>query len=374
MKEIIFISHESKLLGAPKVLLHIIKYFHSLNKYNLLVICPGEGPFKEAIDSENYSVLIPACLRNYYEHIIRPGSSVIKFLKRIFDNVKLFFYFFRFFTQHKNSIVYANTSVVRYVAFPALLSRTTLLWHVHEYSVNPLKQRFHSFLIKHCANRIILHSPYLVSRMKLNKQEQRKVVFFRYPTILESQNYYQTESHQPSYDLIFAGKIGLEKGVLDLLKAITNVVKIKKDLKVVMTGLFIENDRELILDFMAENKLNKYITLPGFVPDLNKYILDSKVVVLPTYRDYFPLLLLEAVILEKPVISTDVGDISSIIAHNINGIIVAPGNIQQLTDAIIRIFDESTYNQFIIGAKKKKAKILSDRGDFQKLEQIIDNF
>ncbi len=373
MKEIIFISHESKLLGAPNVLLHIIKYFHSLDKYNLLIICPEEGPFKDAIESKNLPVLIPACFQSYYKHIGQPGNRIIKILKRVYDNGKLFIYFFRLFIQHKNSIIYANTSVVRYLAFPALLSRARLLWHVHEYSINPWKQRFHAFLMKLCATRIILHSPYLVSRLKLNQRAQKKVVFFRYPTILDPEKYRQIASHQPAYDLIFAGKIGLEKGVLDLLKAIANAVRIKKDLKVIMAGLFIAKDKELILNFVTENKLDNYVTFAGFVPDLTKYILDSKVVVLPTYRDYFPLLLMEAVALEKPVISTNVGDICSIITHNFNGIIVEPGNVQQLTDAIIHILDEATYCQFITNTKKTKATLLLDQTDFKKLEQVIDN-
>lgn len=372
-KTIIFISNESKLLGAPKVLYSIIKYFHATQRYNILVICPTEGPFKTALEQDKIPTETPECLKNFYFHVSHLSRFIwCNILLRCYDNLKLLFYFYKLFQNFTNAVIYANTSVVRYIAIPAWLSRKKLLWHIHEFSDNPLKQKFHSFLIRHFADRIILHSSLLATLLRVKEREQKKVIFFRYPSILEPKNYWQVPSEPPSYDLIFAGKICVDKGVLDLLKAIKNIVAIKTDLKVVMAGLFLEKDKELIVNFVASNALEKYISFPGFVPDLNRYILSSKVVVLPTHRDYFPLLLLEAMMLERPVITTDVGDIRSIITHRENGIIIDVGNVQQLTEAILQILDEQIYHQLLVGARKKKMELLSDQSDFKKIEHAIN--
>jgi glycosyltransferase involved in cell wall biosynthesis len=370
-KTIIFISNESRLLGATKVLLHITKYFQSTQKYNIHVVCPTEGEFKSTLQQNNVKTLTPKCLQDYYFHIQQRDLILIRILHRIYDNIKLFFYFYQLLRKNRDTIVYANTSAVRYIALPALFSKTKLLWHVHEFFDNPIKQKIHSSLIKWCADKIIVHSPYLISRMKLSKRARKKVIFFRYFTIFTDKKYPLIESYRLKYDLIFAGKIGLEKGILDLLTAVNNFVKINNELKVVLTGVFVEKDKDLILEYVEKNNLDKYVTFSGFVPDLNKYILESKVVVLPSYRDYLSMLLMDALILEKPVICTDVGETRSIITHNKNGIIISPGNIEEFTEAIIHILNKKNYQRFVAGARTQKAELLSDVNDYKNIESAI---
>lgn len=372
-KTIIFVSNESKLFGAPKVLLQIIRYFHSLESYNLLVICPTEGPFKSALDQKNIRTLVPDCLRKFYKHVSQPHSWFIQFWLRVWDNVTLFFYFYKLFNCHANPIVYANTSVVRYVALPSKITRARLIWHIHEYFANPIKQWFHSVLIRSCAEKIIVHSPTLVYQLHLPPQQiQSKVIYFRYFSAIEKEILSRVDFGKIEYDLIYAGRISLKKGVLDLLKAIAHLIAKKKKLKAAIVGMFAEEDKPIIINFVVENKLENHVIFPGFVPDVYEYILKSKVVVLPTYRDYFPMILLEALLLERPIISTQVGDIPNIVNQGKNGFLIESGNILQLTEAIDQILDEKEYNRFKAGTKSMKAEILSQSDDYQILRQLID--
>jgi glycosyltransferase involved in cell wall biosynthesis len=372
-KTIFFISNESKLLGATKVLLAIVNYLNSTQQYNIVVICPTEGEFKSALQQNNIITVTPDCFSKYFRHIGQASPVLLRYLYRIWDNLKLFIYFARLFQKNKKIIVYANTSVVRFIAFPAWLTKTKLLWHVHESFNNKLKQKFHSILIRWFADRIVLHSEFIISKMNLSERAQKKVIFFRYYSIIENKVHAQSNSNQIDFDLLFAGKIGFQKGVFDLLKAVAKVVKVRPNLKVGLCGVFVDKDKQTILDFVSEQNLAKHITFNGYVPDLDEYILKSKVIVLPTYRDYFPLLIMEAVTLEKPVISTGVGDIRSIIADNKNGIIISPGNIEQLKDAILTILDENNYDRFLAGAKQHKKDLLFDSiNDYEKLENAIN--
>lgn len=372
-KTIIFISHESKLFGAPKVLLQIIKYFHATQLYNILVICPSEGPFKSILDQNNIRTLVPECLRRFYIHVSKPHFFFIKFLLRFWDNVKLFFYFYKLFHSHANLIVYANTLVVRYIALPAKFSKAKLIWHIHEYFANPIKQWFHSLLIGYCADNIIAHSASLMSRLHFTQRQiQNKVSYFRYYSAFEREILARVDSNNIEFDLLYAGRISLKKGVLDLLKAIANSINSKFNLKAVIVGMFAEEDKKIIMNFIQENKLETHVIFPGFVPDIYEYILKSKVVVLPTYRDYFPMILLEALLLERPIIATKVGDIPNIVIHNKNGFLVEPGNILQLSEAIGQILDEKQYARFKGNVKEVKAQILSQSDDYQILRYLID--
>jgi len=371
-KTIVFISNKSKLFGAPKILLDIIKYFHSTEKYNIIVVCPAEGPFKTILDRVGIQTLIPDCLRDYYLHISQPSNFFIHILQRIYDNFRLLFYFYRLIRDYSNPILYANTSVVRYIALPKLITRTSLLWHVHEYFENPLKQKFHSVLIGYCTNKIIIHSTILNSRLGLSKRAQAKVFSLRYLLTLDPKSYYLIKSDRPCYDLMFAGRISLEKGVLDLLKAIKSYLKIRDKIKVLIIGLFVEKDKQIILDYVANNKLDKYITFHDFDPEIYQYILNAKAVVLPSHRESFGLILLEAVMLDKPVIATDVGDVLSVVTPGLNGILISPRNIEQLENAISQMLDENVYKRYLAGVKQKKKEILSDKSSYRELEDVVD--
>lgn len=372
-KTIIFISNESKLFGAPKVLLQIIRYFHSLQSYNLLVVCPSDGPFKSALDQINIRVLIPDCLSRFYMHVSQQRFVGAQFWLRAWDNIKLFFYFYKLFNSYVDPIIYANTSVVRYIAIPAKLSRARLLWHIHEYFANPIKQRFHAILVRSCADKIIVHSPGLISRLYLTKpQVQNKVIYFRYFSAIEKEILSRSDPNVKEYDIIFAGRVSLKKGVLDLLQAIAYLTPRMPNLKAAIVGMSAKEDEPIIKNFVAENKLENHVIFTGFVPDIYEYVLKSKIVVLPTHRDYFPMILLESILLERPIIATEVGDIPTIIAHGKNGLLVEPGNISQLADSIEKILDEKEYARFKVGVQLTKEQILAQTNDYQIIKKIID--
>ena len=372
-KTIIFISNEAKLFGAPKVLLHIIKYFHSLKQHNIIVICPEEGLFTNELTAEHIPFIVPENLKKYYRHISQPGNLVLKALKRIYDNLRLFFYFLRLLNSYSNPIVYANTAVVRYIAFPALISRTKLLWHIHEYFDNPLLQRLHAFLIGACANHIIAHSPTLISYYHFSPRLiQNKVIYFRNSAAFDREILSIADSNAFEYDLLFAGRISRQKGALDLLNALVEVTKRKPNLTAILLGSFDEEDRYVIMDFVAQNGLEQHVTFPGFVTDVYRYIVKSRAVVLPTYRENFPMILLEALLLERPVIATKVGNIPNLVIDYENGFLIEPGNIGQLTEAIDRILDEKEYDRLKAGTRLMKLDLLSQSDDYQILRQVIE--
>lgn len=88
------------------------------------------------------------------------------------------------------------------------------------------------------------------------------------------------------------------------------------------------------------------------VPQLMKI---SDVVVLPSLHETFPLVLLEAQLCEKPVLSTNVGGIPEIVNDGHNGLLVPPGNSQALADKLRLLLDDCTLRQRISEQAKKTA-------------------
>ncbi len=65
------------------------------------------------------------------------------------------------------------------------------------------------------------------------------------------------------------------------------------------------------------------------------YINACDLFVLPTIRqEGLPFAILEAMACQKPVIVTQIGGISSVVRDGSNGILVAPGDLEKLQEAI----------------------------------------
>ena len=72
------------------------------------------------------------------------------------------------------------------------------------------------------------------------------------------------------------------------------------------------------------------------VPDLMRAI---DVMCLPSHREPFGLVYVEAALAEKPVIACDAGGAPEIIAHGETGLLVRPQNVPDLAEAILTLLD-----------------------------------
>lgn len=61
--------------------------------------------------------------------------------------------------------------------------------------------------------------------------------------------------------------------------------------------------------------------------------------VLSTHREGFPLSILEAMAMGKPVVATAVGGIPEIVTHGVTGYMHQHGNSKELADALLRLMD-----------------------------------
>lgn len=135
-------------------------------------------------------------------------------------------------------------------------------------------------------------------------------------------------------NLLFLGEISNRKGVLDLL----NVIKKRLDFfdgKVFLRigGNIVDFD---LNKFIGNNKLNTLVKYEGWVSgDLKSECLEwSDVYILPSYNEGLPIAILEAMSYGKPIIATPVGGIPEILQSYSNGILVSPGNLDEIDRAI----------------------------------------
>ncbi|MCC5635517.1 glycosyltransferase family 4 protein [Nostoc sp. CHAB 5844] len=134
--------------------------------------------------------------------------------------------------------------------------------------------------------------------------------------------------------LVFSGRVGQRKGAFDLIKAFANLPTEQQDrAELVFAG---DGDIEQGLDLVKNLNLVSHVTFLGWLSTDKKdeLLANSHIFVLPSYNEALPMALLEAMAWGLPVITSPVGGIPEIVTAHQNGLLVTPGDIQQLTEAM----------------------------------------
>jgi len=112
-----------------------------------------------------------------------------------------------------------------------------------------------------------------------------------------------------------------------LIRAMTNI-----DAQLVIIG-----DGELrpqLEDQIKKLNLSDRVTLAGSIPDAHQYLKAFDLFVLPSRKEGFPYVLLEAAASRTPIVATEVGGIPEIIQDSVTGYLAQPDNAENLAQKI----------------------------------------
>jgi glycosyltransferase involved in cell wall biosynthesis len=107
-------------------------------------------------------------------------------------------------------------------------------------------------------------------------------------------------------------------------------------------GLDIHNCETQLHDYVVSAGLEKNVWFLGSVQNIPEYLQAADLFVFPTENDAFPSSLIEAMSCGLPIVTTPVGAIKTIVAHQETGLLVQPGNRQQLYEALVAIVSDKT--------------------------------
>jgi glycosyltransferase involved in cell wall biosynthesis len=169
---------------------------------------------------------------------------------------------------------------------------------------------------------------YELSRVPLEKSD----IIYRNDTCLDSE-----------VKLLWVGNIHGRKGLDDLVRA----VKICRDNKNFLSLYIIgDGDQEVkrnLREIIISLNLEEAVTFAGFVPygpELFSFYDNSDIFVYPSFGEGFPRAIFEAMARGIPIVATGVGGIPEIVQHNLNGILINPGDPAEIAKAIKRIMSD----------------------------------
>ena len=133
--------------------------------------------------------------------------------------------------------------------------------------------------------------------------------------------------------LLFLGWFNRGKGVYDLVDAAEILVKQGVDFIIDFYGT---KEVEKLREYVFEKKLDSSVKVHGWADEKQKLeaLHRSTALVLPSYTEGIPNVILEAMAAKVPIISTLVGGLTEILRDGENAIIVEPGNPTDLAEKI----------------------------------------
>jgi len=141
--------------------------------------------------------------------------------------------------------------------------------------------------------------------------------------------------------IIFAGRLEKVKDLPTLIRAF-KIVRESIGARLVILGSGSQEDN--IKDLISELGLESHVLLTGYVDNPYKYIVKSDVFVLSSIVEGFGNVIVEALSLNVPVVSTDCnGGPREIIECAGAGRLVEPSNPQSLAQAIIEVLQEESH-------------------------------
>ena len=133
---------------------------------------------------------------------------------------------------------------------------------------------------------------------------------------------------------LFMGEIGPRKGVFDILRA---MAKHRTEL-IGKVELRIGGNRneDQLRQLIKDEHLEDMVFFEGWVGGEKKIHLLNwmDVFILPSYNEGLPISILEAMSYGCPIISTPVGGIPEVVETDVNGVLVSPGNMDEIYSAM----------------------------------------
>jgi glycosyltransferase involved in cell wall biosynthesis len=170
--------------------------------------------------------------------------------------------------------------------------------------------------------------------------------------------------------LLFLGHLSARKGVPDLLKALASpAVKHLRWRATLAGGGPIDEYRNLAKDLGILDSLS----FPGWVDQTraSELCANADVLVLPSYAEGLAMSVLEGLSHGLAVITTPVGAHSEVIEPEVSGILVPPGDIAALANALVRVIeDESLRKRLARGARARFLDKFDVRCYAARLEQL----
>ena len=273
----------------------------------------------------------------FYESCSSIFSKLIKF------EIMQFQILYKIFYLRKN-----YNGIIFFMEFPPLLpmiigkllnknihwlfpSKISIFLKSHYFKIIKIISKLCYYLCTH----ILLYSPRLISEWHLTPHRHKILIAHRH--FLDFTTFTITTFFPERPPLIgYIGRLSAEKGVQHFVQALPAILSEQQDLRVLIGGD--GQLKESIEKSLDAEKITARVDLPGWISheDLPNYLNQLRLLVLPSYTEGLPNIMLEAMACGTPVLATPVGAIPDVIRDGETGFIMEDNSPECIARNLLR--------------------------------------
>ena len=370
---ILFVIDGIEFGGGERTFLQLIEQLPR-EKYNIYTATTPNGAFSEMLTKKNIDY-VPLDLTKRF------SWKALKTLLRIIAENNIDIVHSQggkvdFYTRLASRILKSKIKVVNTIAMP-----------VEGYDVSFLKKAIYCFIDRFCeryVDRFIVVSKSLQTTLENNHKIPGEKIALVYNGI-ELDEYQDEASEEFSFklkkefnmgksvSLVGAiGRIVWQKGFEYLVEAVPAILKECPEVRFMIIG-----DGPLKKELVEKSRklgIADKIIFTGFRTDIKEALVSIDILVMPSLREGFPMVTLEAMAMAKPIIAADIDGIREQIEHQKNGLLVPPENPVVLAEAVISLLkNKEKAERLGLAAKKRVEEEFSLKKMVNETESVYED-
>jgi glycosyltransferase involved in cell wall biosynthesis len=329
--------------------------------WNVLAIVPEEGELatrlrKNGIDTE--IALLPS---------IRPW-----FLFKILSSLKRLFNLFR---RYCPALVYVNgPRAAFYGGIIGRILEIPVIWHCRiverDIYLDPLLCRLSTLIIANSQATAKRFNPHFKSKVK--------TVYNGIDSVwLQDETVQKPNLIQPDWKvMLVAARISKSKRHDLALSAFEKIAISNPKLHLVCVGAKDRLDpglHDYLIMKAGQSQFSDRIHWIGQADDMRPWYKSADILLFPAENEAFGRVLVEAMACGVPVVATRSGGVPEIVRDGIDGILVSPGNVDELFLAALRILENESFRIQLSEAAKKRAESFSLKLHIENMVEIFEN-
>jgi len=261
--------------------------------------------------------------------LVIPSSRLIFIDYKRMRDIKGFLEMLKSLRKIKPDVVlthlwFANT-VGRIASFISSVPFVISFEHSTYDTVKSRRQFFFDWVLQYVSSYVVAVSSAVEYSLISHGIQKKKIRVIKNGIYLEK--FTSSFQQEPAY-FLYVGRLVYDKGVDVLLQALALV----KEVKLVIVGDGPE--KENLVKLAQKLHLDERVSFVGSQKSLNHYFEKAIALILPSRREGFGLVLIEALAASVPVIGTNIGGIIDIIKNEENGFLIPPNNVSELASAM----------------------------------------
>lgn len=222
------------------------------------------------------------------------------------------------------------------------------------------------------SDHIIMYSKNLVIEWNLEKHNKKIIIAHRHFIDFNKFKIIKKWDYRAS-SIGFVGRLSEEKGIIEFIRSIKLVIADNPDLNFRIIGD--GNLKSQIMSYIVDNNLDSKVELIGWVnhEDLPRYLNELKLIVVPSYTEGLPNIMLEAMACGTPVLATSVGAIPDVISDEITGFLLEDNSSISIARNISRVLSYVEIDNLIDNAHNLVNKEYNFENNLETWKIILNN-